>query len=340
MRSLFLILCSLSFSLIAATVDTNQSAALVNPDEQSAWQQTQKALTAVLSKKSGMSHSSFASKYSVDESFESAVIRSYHERVPSQIATGLQWFNVVVDEEKIQQLMLSQRIPIWPDQRGTIYVWLVEEYSDQPLAHADQASEALYWLKKWFDVLGVPVQFYNAEAEDLLTFKPQDVRYINPDLIDYIHAENDVNATLLVFVKHTDNGYSYRFGLSEPEKPAMIKNLKFLDLAAGMKALAGVVQSVMADEQRLYADEFNDNTVAVIINDINDANHVLKLLDYFDQHALIEEYQVNQLKSKQLSVMMRIKVLPETFIKFVENEGLLLHQPLGVGHSLLFKSVQ
>ena len=120
----------------------------------------------------------------------------------------------------------------------------------------------------------------------------------------------------------------------------MIKNLQFLDLAVGMKSLAASIQKIMAKDQRLYAEEFHSSTVAVTINDINDANNVLKLLNYLDQHALIDEYQVNQLKSKQLNIMMRIKVLPETFIKFVENEGFLRHQPLDIGRSLLFKWVQ
>jgi len=340
MKSLGLILCCLSFYSFAATVDTNQSAALINSNEQSVWQQTELALTAVLSKKSGLTDSDIVRKYMIDEGFKSTIVRSYHEQILDQSITDQQWFNVVVDEDEIHQLMLAQRIPIWPDRRGKIFVWVVEERGDQPLEYASDDSDTVYWLKQWFDVLGVPTQFYDAGAEDLLTFKPQDVRYLNPDLIDHIQAENDIDMTLLVFVKHASNGYSYRFGLAESEKPVIIKNLQFLDLAAGLKSLAGMVQNILANGQRLYADEFNENTIAVTINDTYEANNMLELLSYLDQHALIEEYQVNQLKSKQLNVMMRIKVLPETFIKFVENEGLLQHQPLGVGRSLLFKWVQ
>jgi hypothetical protein len=340
MKSLLLILCGLSFCLSAATVDTNHSAVLVKPGELTEWQQNQLALRALLSKKSGLSDENISASYVVDESFKPAVLRSYYEQVPKYKGVEKQWFNLVVDENKIHQLMLSQRIPIWPDRRGTVYVWVVEEYGAQPLVHASDDSEAVYWLKKWFDVLGVPTRFYDAQAEDLLTFKPQDVRFLNPDLIDYIQADDEINMTLLVFIKHASNGFSYRFGLAEADKPVVIKNLQFLDLAAGMKSLVSFVQHVMADGQRLFADEFNDNTIAVTINDINDANNVLKLLNYLDQHALIDAYQVNQLKAKQMRMMMRIKVLPETFIKFVENEGLLLHQPLDLGRSLLFKWVQ
>ncbi len=340
MKTVLIIFCSLSICFSTVAMDSNQSAALVNPNEQSDWQQAQQALTAVLSKKSGLSDTNISAKYSIDESFKSAIIRSYHEQIPGQFAPDKQWFNVVVDNDKIQQLMLSQSIPVWPDRRGTVYVWMVEENLDQPLAHANTDSEAVYWLQQWFDILGLPSQFYNAETEDLLAFKPEDVRYLNPDLIDYIHSENEITMTLMVFVKHNSNGYSYRFGLTEPEKPSVIKNLKFLDLASGMKSLAANVQAIMANKQRLSADEFNTNTVAVTVNDISDANHVLRLLNYLDQHALIEEYQVNQLKSRQLNLMMRIKVLPQTFIKFVENDGLLVHQPLDLGRSLLFKWVQ
>ncbi len=340
MKYLLLILCGLSFCLSAATVDTNHSAVLVKPGELTEWQQNQLALRALLSKKSGLSDEKISASYVVDESFKPAVLRSYYEQVPKYKGVEKQWFNLVVDENKIHQLMLSQRIPIWPDRRGTVYVWVVEEYDAQPLVHASDDSEAVYWLKKWFDVLGVPTRFYDAQAEDLLTFKPQDVRFLNPDLIDYIQADEEINMTLLVFIKHASNGFSYRFGLAEADKPVVIKNLQFLDLAAGMKSLVSFVQHVMAEGQRLFADEFNDNTIAVNINDVNDADNILKLLNYLDQHALIDAYQVNQLKAKQMRMMMRIKVLPETFIKFVEKEGLLIHQPLELGRSLLFKWVQ
>lgn len=340
MKSLFTILCGLSFCLSAATVDTNHSAVLVNPGELTEWQQNQQALGALLRKKSGLSDDNISARYVVDESYRSAILRSYYEQIPNQTGAEKQWFNLVVDDKKMHQLMLSQKIPIWPDRRGTVYVWVVEEFETQPLVHASDDSEAVYWLKKWFDVLGVPTRFYDAQAEDLLTFKPQDVRFLNPDLIDYIQADDEIHMTLLVFIKHASNGFSYRFGLAEAEKPVVIKNLQFLDLAAGMKSLAGYVQNIMADGQRLLADEFSDNTVAVTINDISDANNILRLLSYLDQHALVDAYQVNQLKAKQMRLMMRIKVLPETFIKFVENEGLLMHQPLDLGRSLWFKWVQ
>lgn len=340
MKSLFLILSSLSFCLAAATVDTNHSAALISPDNQSDWVQTQAALTAVLSKKSGLSESTIKSKYSIDESFNAAIIRSYHERVPGQISIDKQWFNLVVDNEKMHQMMLNQRIPIWPDRRGQVYVWVVEELLDQPLAYAENDSEAVYWLKKWFDVQGVPTQFYDAEAEDLLTFKPEDVRYLNPDLIDYLQAEDEISHVLLVYIKHSNNGYSYRFGFAESDHQTVIKNLQFVDMAGGMKSLAETVQNLMADGQLINANEFNNNTVAVTINDMSDANSMLKLLAYLDQHALIEAYQINQLKAKQLNAMMRIKVLPETFIKFVDSEGLLIHQPVEIGNRLLFKWIQ
>ncbi len=341
MKSLFFILLSLSFYLSAATVDTNQSAALVkDPAAVSDWNLTRQGILSVLSMKSGLDAAEISSRYSIDEAFKSAVLRSYRENVPFELGASTQWFNVAVDAEKIHELMLSNRIPVWPERRSELYVWVVEETDSQPLVHASNDSEAIYWLKKWFKVYGIPTVFYDASEADLLRFQPKDVRYLNPDLVDYVHANYEVSQSLLVFVKHTGSGYSYRFGLSRSEQPTMIRNLQFVDLAAGMKSLVTNIQQVMAEGQRLYAEEFNSSTVGVSVNAINDADQMLKLLNYLDNHALVEAYQINQLKNRKVELMMKIKVLPDTFIKFVEGEGVVQHLPLEIGNTLLFEMVK
>lgn len=335
-----LLLLTLCFTLEAASVDANHSAALIDQAKMTEGEKTRAGLLSVLNKKSGIPEKDLLQQYDLDGDFGSLVLRSYFENVPAQIDSDALWYHLIVDDAKMHQYMLDQNIPAWPERRPELYIWVVEEFQDQPLAHASANSEAIYWLKKWFDVMGVPTQFYDPSSEDLLTFQPRDIRYLNPDLIDYIQANKDVNMTLLVFIQHTGSGYSYRYGLAQPDKPLMIKNLKFIDLAAGLKSLAATVQSVLANGQRLFADEFNENTVAITINNLYEAEHMLQLLNYLDKHALVDQYQANQLKTNQLKLMMNIKVLPDTFVKYVENEGLLQHVPLDLGQSIIFKWVQ
>lgn len=340
MKSLILIFISFSFNLLAAAVDTNHSAALIEPEKQSDWEAMKQGLIAVLSKKSGLDSRQIDQNFVIDESFKSLVLRNYYENVPVQFKKGVQWYNLVVNQDMLHQMMLDLEIPVWPDRRGKLFVWVVEEIEDQPLVNAPVQSESVYWLKKWLATMGVPAEFYDATTEDLLTFQPRDVRYLNPDLIDYIQSNNDAVATLMVFIKHTGSGYSYRFGLAQADKQTVIKNLKFVDLASGLKSMANDVQKLMADGKRLYANEFNPSTVSIAIKELNDANQVLKLFNYLDQHALIDEYQANRLKSNQLNLMMKIKVLPDTFVNFVENEGLMEHVPLDLGQTILFNWVQ
>ncbi len=335
-----LLLVTLCFDLHAATVDANHSAALIAPGEMTDGEKTRASLLSVLIKKSGISGDELMKQYELNDTLNSVVLRSYFENVPARFDSDALWYHLIVDDEKMHQFMLDQNIPVWPERRSELYVWVVEEFQDQPLSHAAADSEAVYWLKKWFDVMGVPTQFYDPSAEDLLTFLPRDVRYLNPDLIDYIQANKEVGMVLLVFVQHTGSGYSYRFGLAQAEQPLMIKNLKFIDLAAGLKSLASAIQAVLANGQRLFADEFSENTVAITVNNLYEAEHMLHLLDYLDKHALVEQYQAHQLKGNQLKLVMRIKVLPDTFVNYVENEGLLEHVPLDLGQSILFKYVQ
>ncbi len=340
MRIIYLYLLLCACQLAAANVVSNQAAALVNPAQLSSAEQTRNALAAVVSKKSGLPIKSILSKNLNIDDFRAAILRSYYEQPPTEFAAEKMWFSVVLDEEKLKSLLLSEKIPVWPDRRGELFVGIVEEHEGQELVNASPVSELYYWLTKWFEQKGIPASFYNYEDNDILDFQPRDVRFLNPDLIDYIQSNNDAVATLMVFIKHTGSGYSYRFGLAQADKQTVIKNLKFVDLASGLKSMANDVQKLMADGKRLYANEFNPSTVSIAIKELNDANQVLKLFNYLDQHALIDEYQANRLKSNQLNLMMKIKVLPDTFVNFVENEGLMEHVPLDLGQTILFNWVQ
>ncbi|MCX7554996.1 DUF2066 domain-containing protein [Marinicella sp. S1101] len=337
MKIFVILLFLVSSNIDAANIVTNQSASLVVPSEQTLWEQQRQGLIAVLSMKSGLSQRTIQAEYDVNENFRTAILRTYMERLPENMNGDKQWLNLTVDEMKLQQLMLEQRIPIWPNRRGEVFVWVVNESNDQSLQHAKNDAPAVYWLSRWFKYLGIPTQFYDASADDLLNFKPEDVRFLNPDLIDFIQANNEISKVLLVFIKDTGNGYSYRYGLTETGEQVVIKNRQFIDLSAGMLSLANDIQAAMADDQRLFPDEFKPSTVSLIINDINSANKMLDLISYLDEHPLIDNYLINQSIGEQVQLMAEIKVLPDTFVAFVEKEGALIHQPLTIGSSILFK---
>jgi len=330
---LFILFCS---KLFAVTVDTNNAAVLIDSGQNTSWQQMHMALAAIVSKKSGLSFDDVISSNQVDERFESVVLRKYFESIPAEFSPDQSWFNVVVDGEKMSRLMLEQGIPLWPERRNELFVWVVEELEDGQLINSSSDSEVNYWLSAWLKNKGIPASFYDYESEDLLSFQPTDVRYLNPDLIDYLNDNYDVAMSLLVFVKHTGSGYSYRMGLTKPSQETMIKNLKFLTLSSGLESLVTDVQLVMAEGQQVSADEFSLNTVSVIVNNINNAEQMLELINYFDNHALVQTFQIVNYKQAKLNLMVEIKVLPDTFIKFVENEHVLSHVPLDLGHTIVF----
>lgn len=325
---------------MAVEVETDRAAALVDAEQMAVANQTQVALASVVSKKSGWSLDKIIRENVINESFNSAILRNYYQKPPAAFAHDKMWFSVVVDEAKLKQLMIEQRIPVWPDNRGQVFVWVVEELEDGQLVNAAPESAAFYWLSSWFKNKGVPAQFYDFQGEDLLAFQPSDVRYLNPDLIDFIQQSRDVNAVLLVFVKHQRSGFSYRYGFTKADQQTTIKNLKFIGLASGMETLTSEIQSALSQDQQVFADEFSKSTVAVKINDLMNPDQLLKLLSYFENHALIDAYHVNQYKNGQLSVMMNINVLPDTFVRFVNDEQVLEHLPLDLGHSIIFSMTE
>ena len=323
----------------AADVDTSYAAALVDK-QMSGWELTQKALAAVVSKKSGQATNNVINQGLIDDSFKPIVLRSYYEQIPAEYDKKHIWFNVVVDEAQLKSLMLDRKIPIWPSRRGEVFIWMVEELESGELVNSTQASEAYYWLNKWLIEKGVPTNFYNFEAEDLLTFKTEDVRYLNPDLIDYVTETYDAAISLFVFVKHSRTGYSYRYGLVKNQQPTTIKNLKFVDLSTGLNTLAEDVQLSMSDGQQVFAEEFSQNTISVKVTNLVRPDEVLDLFNYLDNHALIDNYQASHFKNGQLDLAIEIKVLPDTFVKFVEKENVLTHLPLDLGNSILFSVVK
>lgn len=340
MRILLVFLLVFSTASRAVEVETDRAAALVDVQQMTEASQAQAALASVVSKKSGWSLDQINQEGVVDESFNAAILRNYYQKPPVNIAGDKMWFSVVVDENRLKSLMIANRIPVWPDNRGQVFVWVVEELEDGQLVNASSDSQAVYWLSSWFEHKGVPTQFYDYQGEDLLTFKPADVRYLNPDLIEFVQHSYDVSAVLLVFIKHQRSGFSYRYGFTQADQQTAIKNLKFIELASGLETLASDIQVAMSKDQQVFADEFSKSTVSVKVNNLMNPDQVLRLLSYLENHALIDDYHVNQYNNGQLSVMMNINVLPDTFVRFVDNEHVLEHLPLDLGHSIIFSMTE
>ena len=338
MRRLFLILLWLNFQVSAEVVESNQSAALVDSINTSNVDKTVRAIEAVISKKSGLSLAEVKQRYSHDPTNDSLVVRQYRKDIPVNMKQNQQWFHAIVDGQKMTEMMLTQGFPIWPERREPMFVMVVAETEQQPLSYVDAGTDIRYWLEQWFEVMGLPAVFYNALEDDLLSFMPSDVRYLNPGLIDHIRLEHEIDHVLLVFVSQTSRGYGFRIGLSKPEQPLVIKNLQFVNLGLGMQSLATTVQGELSAGQQISADEFVPGTVALRVTDVMDANQMLSLTNYLSDQPLVEAFQINAYRSKRLDVMLRIRVKPETFVTSVEQSGLLQYVPVNeLGQVMVFK---
>lgn len=330
----------LSSVVSAVEVETDRAAALLDSSQTTVAEQTQQALAAVISKKSGWTLRQIMDKGVIDSTFNQAVLRNYYQTPPVGFTDNDIWFSVVVDEAKLKSLMIERQIPVWPNNRGKIFVWMVEEPENGELVHVNQQSKAHYWFSSWLDNKGIPAEYYNFENDDLLSFQPDDVRFLNPDLIDFVQQNHDVSAVLLVFLKHSGSGYSYRYGLTKTGEQTQIMNMKFINLSSGLETLASEVQSAMSKEQQVFADEFKQSTVSVKVAHMSSPDQMLKLLNYLDNHVLVDDYHVNQYKEGQVDLTMNINVLPDTFVRFVDKEKVLAHLPLDFTHSILFSMAE
>lgn len=320
----------------AEDVDVAEGAALVASQDVRAPGALQAALEALVSKNTGLSVDYLRNNGLVTQDFSSVVLRHYFEQSMDRMAAEPYWLHVVADETKLAELLALHELPIWPKRRDMLYVWLVNEDPNGLLQHEPNGTLPHYWLSQWLDEKGVPAMFHQVAEDDLLDFSPDDVKNLNPDLIDYVHQVLQQPNLLLVYLRDTGRGYAYRMGLAQMGQEVIMKNRQFVDLSKGFAFLSDFVQSHQAANRQIQANEMADRTVAARINNIHNADAMLAVLNYLDAQSLVKEWQVLSLKNSQMELNLSLSVVPETFTRFVSQEQVLEHLPLGDVNRLIF----
>ncbi|MCX7546274.1 DUF2066 domain-containing protein [Marinicella gelatinilytica] len=337
MKNVIYLLCLLATTAVAQLDNLNAAATLVDQQNPQDNAQMMAALTAVISKKSGLSEAEIAQQSWLDASFKDVILRHYYEQIPANLEYSGLWFHVVTDGAKLNQMLIDRNVPLWPPNRPDLFIWLVEEQEDGSLSHAQQNSAAEYWLNKVLTNKGIEHQFYNSMDADLLQFKPEDVSYLNPDLVNKVYLDYQPDQVLLIKLRHFRSGYSYRAGLFESaDSDAHIENRQFVSLPEGLDFLATSIQQKLADGQRIDAGEFGDFTLAVTINDISDASAMLVLWRYLHNQPLIKNFQATAYGQKSLQLQVNARVDSDTFAKVLTKDGLLQHMPLGINNRIVF----
>ncbi len=333
---MWLVLLIVSWSVEAEDVNVAEGAALVATQDLRAPGALQAALEALVSKNTGLSVDYLRNNGMVSQDFSSVVLRHYFEQSMDRASTEPYWLHVVADESKLSDLLALHELPIWPKRRTPLYVWMVSENANGLLQHEPNGTLPQYWLSQWLSEKGVPAMFHQVAEDDLLDFAPDDVKNLNPDLIDYVHQVLQQPNVLLVYLRDTGRGYSYRMGLAKMGNDVVMKNRQFVDLSKGFAYLSDFVQSHQAASQQIQANELANRTVAARINNINNADNMLAVLNYLDAQTLVKEWQVLSFKNNRMELNLSLSVIPETFTRFVSQEQVLQHLPLGDINRLIF----
>lgn len=330
-------MCLLCTTATAQTDNLNTAAALVEGQVSQNDAPMMAALIAVISKKTGLSERTITEQTWLDDSFKQVILRHYYEQLPTYAGSSGLWFHVVTDGTKLNQMLIDRNIPLWPPNRPNLFVWMVEEQPDGRLTHVTQDSPGRYWLEKTLINKGIEHQFYNPMDADLLQFKPEDVSYLNPDLVTKVYQDYQPDQVLLVKLRHYGSGYSYRAGLFKSvDSEAVIENRQFVDLSKGLNFLATSIQQKLADGQRIEASQFGQFTLSVVINDIPDAPAMLTLWQYLQNQPLIKDFQAIEYGQHSLQLQLNARVDQAAFIKVLAKDGLLQHMPLGMDHRIVF----
>lgn len=338
MKRIFYLLCLVTSVVIAQKDNLNHAATLVDRQNPQDSAQVMAAITAVISKKTGLSEQTIRSQGWLDDSFNRVVLRHYYEQLPSFIDREGLWFHVITDGRQLNQMLIDRNVPLWPPNRPQLFVWLVEEQADGTLSHAIEGSAGLYWLSKWLTNKGIDHQFYNPMDADLLQFKPEDVSYLNPDLVDRVFQDYQPDQVLLVKLRDYGSGQSYRAGLFEsPDSEAQIENRQFVNMANGFDLLVTSIQQRLADGHRIDAAEFGAFTLAIVVNDINGPASMLQLWQYLQNQPLIKDFHATAYGQHSVQLQLNTRVDRDAFIKVLSKDGMLQHMPLGMANKTVFR---
>jgi hypothetical protein len=338
MKVMIYMMCLLATVATAKSDNLNSAAALVDGQRAQDNAQIMAAITAVISKKTGLSEQTIAEQEWLDESFKGVVLRHYYEQLPAYVDYSGLWFHVIADNHKLNQMLIDRNVPMWPPNRPELFVWLVEEQADGTLSHAANDSVGRYWLEKMLANKGLTFQFYNPMDADLLQFKPEDVSYLNPDLVEKVFLDYQPDQLLLVKLRHYGSGHSYRVGLfATADSEADIENRQFVNLPKGLQFLASWLQQNLAQGQQIEASEFGEFTLPIVINDIKDASSMLRLWQYLQNQPLIKDFHATGYGQNSLQLQLNARVDLDAFIKVLSQDGMLQHMPLGVNNLTVFR---
>lgn len=343
MRKIIILCLCWSFLVTAEPINLDSAASISSSQQQQVAENKAAALSALISKRSGLAVEKIVNRVSIN-AFKPLITRHYFEKTPDN-GDARYWLRVVVNEQQFKQQMIAQGLPLWPDRRKPLFVWAVSEDNNGLLNHDSKDSELHYWLSKWLENKGIPADFYQPQADDLLDFSAEDVKNLSPDLIDYLQKIQGHNNLLLIYLKDYGDGYTTRFGLvgkslsNTGKSPIKTKHQRFISLPKGIEILSNFVQQQMASGQQVFANELFDQTLSVNIGNIQNADQLLTALNYFDRQSLVKSYQVTALQRGELQMRMEVSVITETLLRFIDSDGLLTHLPEQSDQnlSLLFK---
>ncbi len=342
MTLLMAVLACICVSVHADQVDMTSGTALAENQLKNRQQLIRMAFINLLSKYTGMSAADLSQKQVLDDAaLNRHVFRFYQEAVPGSDQSRV-WHHITVDPAYVESLAERYFLPLWPLEREPVMIIMVEESvnSGEGLVFSEADSMAMYWLEKWLQALGVPHRFLlHSDIREHLEYAPDKIKNLALDAVDYVR-ENDLSShVLMVYVQNQGSGYSYRMGLSSHDQAMQINHRQFIQLSDGLQFLAQQVQSALASNNQIFANEIEEHTIPVRVSEINGYDDLSRLLNYLSRHSLIETQEIQSYSDHSVDLTLTIDVIPDAFLRFMSNEHVLDYQPLLGRGRYLFKMI-
>lgn len=220
--------------------------------------------------------------------------------------------SILFSEQKIQQLLQDNKLPLWGSNRPVTVFWFVDERSGaRDLVSEPQQPELMNHLKQQGKTYGLPVTLPLLDLDDHMQLSVADVRgrFLQP--VANASQRYQANAFAMVRISEQEGKTSLNWQLAGG--PMSQPHGLTQGQASGEQAVAEMVAQISAYYAGKYAvnitDEpaASDNSLIVKVTNIKGMADVVKIQQFFNGLTLVKQANTQSVTANSIGLKLQLQ---------------------------------
>jgi len=279
-----------------------------------------------------------------------AIERYYFEAVPPEFWPGTEpvyWLHVFANKRRLRQLTRDANLPIWPAERETTIVWLLDETGGMPqLAANSRDTAAAYWLQKRAEQAGLPLRWANNAATMPESVSLDALRRLSSSVVDYAHDAFGFKPVLLLSLSplavsaHTALGkkavgstsdenlqrsaarpLQWRMAFAMPDETLTRYHGTAATPDIAARQVIAKLRQWQSARERLYPEERKSHEISLQINGLREYSEVDSTLKALSRLSVVEDYLIERFRPGQIQLKLHLGVTTEAFLRYLQQAG-------------------